>query len=178
MLVYYMKKIVFISPWLLFLIYLFFSFLHAFAAILLGNGPSNEFVLLIGYGLLIIVLVLMMYWPLQVYKYLCSQTPDMLERHPSKFDLHVIGTILVLFSFIVLSEIALSGTEFIEDQAPLLETVELLAVLYYFIILFRIFWSNSKMMNGGLGWCIAFFYWPITSYFIQIRIRELYPEIN
>ena len=170
-----MTKVIWINPIaLLTLWYLSLIFAALFIVGGMAKWPSiTGFIL--GYVGNVLVLILSISWPYGLYKCLSQQQENEASSDGNKF-------VMLLFVSCILPP-ALLGIADVMEFAELPATIvflmtAVLTVLFLvlYIPLIQLVWKSAKMLKGGLGWFFVILYWPLTAYWLQKRIKTLYPK--
>lgn len=172
-----MEKVVFANPCSIFGYYWLFAIISLVCAFPLSVSPNNFLFLSIASLALAFSLFLIIFWPLQLYKFLCAKSENCGKYAQDRYDKPIIISFIVIVTWFIFA--MLTGKNLENEPSPLgQELAEMTLVSIYFIVMFSIIWANTKMLKGGFWLCITQFYWPITAFYIQGRVKELYPEKN
>lgn len=172
-----MKKIVFMNPWLLFILYWVVAVFAIVLQIVSENHIATFGGMLLGYFASFVLIWSSLFWLHAAYKYL-SGLPINSQLWNSKFFDWPMVFIVTLIPVGMISSAYVDGVEFSKPIYSLINTIEAVIVLVVFGTLFGMIWSISKMLKGGFWWCVTLFYWPLFAVFVQNEIRELYHETD
>ncbi|MEP3891017.1 MAG: hypothetical protein ABJN69_11170 [Hellea sp.] len=170
-----MRKIVFINPWLLFIFFWVVSIFCGSILVVTENHITSLSGLVAGYFASLVLIWFQLFWPHATYKHLAGRTENLQLWNSRIFDWPKVLLVTLLPTTMVMSAY-IDSAEVSKPIYSLLETVASIIFLVFFIMLFAMLWGIARMLKGGIGWCVALFYWPLLAVFAQNKIRELYPE--